>query len=175
MSDDPYSTLPPVPSFRVTSTDAKDGERLPQPYLSGIFGAGGEDLSPQLSWSGFPPDTRSFAVTVFDPDAPTPSGFWHWAVANLPVDVTELPTGAGDQQHAGLPDGALPLANDASFVGYLGAAPPEGHGPHRYYIVVHAVDVEALELDAGATPAFLSFNLFTHTLGRAVIVPWYEA
>ena len=127
-----------------------------------------------MVWSGFPQPTRSFAVTVLDPDAPTGSGFWHWAVANLPASVTQLPAGAGDPAGAGLPEPAIQLRNDGGTVGYLGAAPPAGHGRHRYFFVVHAVDVETLDLDPSATPAALGFNLFFHTLARAVLVPWYE-
>lgn len=170
----PYQFLPDVPTFTVTSTDIEDGKTLPNAQVSGIMGAGGEDASPQLAWSGFPAHTRSFAVTVFDPCAPTASGFWHWAVANIPASVTGLPTGAGDDEGSGLPDGAVQLRNDAGSNRYIGAAPPEGHGPHRYYAVVHAVDVESLEVDDTSTPAYLGFNLFFHTLARAVIVPTYE-
>ncbi len=167
----PYDFLPQVPGFELTSTDVTDGAPLPSPQVSGVMGAGGEDRSPQLSWSGFPEGTRSFAVTVYDPDAPTHSGFWHWAVANIPVSVTELPSGASD---GGLPEGAVQLRNDAGIAGYVGAAPPAGHGPHRYFIAVHAVDVERLDVTPDASPAFLGFNLFSHTLARAVLVGTYE-
>ena len=103
----PYDFLPELPGFTLTSTDITDGKPLKNAQVSGIMGAGGEDVSPQLSWSGFPEETRSFAVTVFDPDAPTASGFWHWAVANLPATVTELPSGVGDGSL--LPGDALTL------------------------------------------------------------------
>jgi Raf kinase inhibitor-like YbhB/YbcL family protein len=170
----PYDHIAQVPAFEVTSTDVTDGAELPTPQVSGIFGAGGEDVSPQLSWSGFPPETKSFAITVYDPDAPTGAGFWHWAVTDIPASVTSLATGAGDPAGSGLPAGALQLKNDGSLAHYLGAAPPQGHGKHTYYIGVHALDVDSLGLDAGATPAFLGFNMSGHTLARAVIAPWFE-
>lgn len=169
---DPYEFLPPVPAFQVTSADLTDGEPMPEPHVSGKMGVpGGEDRSPQLSWSGFPDGTRGFAVTVYDPDAPTASGFWHWAVAGLPASVTELPSGAAD---GGLPDGAVQLRNDAGFAGYVGAAPPAGHGRHRYFVVVHALDTDDLGVPAEASPAYLGFNLFSHTLARATLVATYE-
>jgi Raf kinase inhibitor-like YbhB/YbcL family protein len=171
----PYDELPDVSSFEVRSDDVSDGETLAPPQRSGVMGAGGEDVSPHLAWSGFPEGTQSFAVTVYDPDAPTASGFWHWAVFNIPADVTELAKGAGAGDGSKLPDGAVQLNNDARSPGYVGAAPPAGHGPHHYYIVVHAVDVPSLDIPAEATPAYLGFNLFSHTLGRATIVPVYEA
>jgi Raf kinase inhibitor-like YbhB/YbcL family protein len=170
----PYDSLPTVPSFEVTSTDVKDGEKLATPFLSGIFGAGGEDRSPQLSWRGFPATTEGFVVTCYDPDAPTGCGFWHWAVVGIPASVTSLPSGAGDDTGSGLPAGAYQLRNDAGLARYLGAAPPPGHGRHRYFFVVHAIDVESLGVPAEATNAFLGFNLFSHTVGRAMLVPWYE-
>ncbi len=170
----PYDSLPQVPSFTVTSTDCADGEVLAQPHVSGVMGAGGEDRSPQLSWSGFPEGTRSFAVTVFDPDAPTASGFWPWAGATIPASVSELPCGAGAKDAPALPGGALQLRNDGGFAGYVGAAPPAGHGPHRYFVVVHAVDTEQLDVGPDASPAVLGFNLFFHTLARATLVATYE-
>lgn len=169
---DPYASLPKLPSFTLTSQSVTDGRPLGKSQVSGIMGAGGEDVSPQLSWSGFPDGTRSFAVTVYDPDAPTASGFWHWAVANLPADVTELPAGAGDGRE--LPGGAVTLVNDAGMRRYIGAAPPPGHGPHRYYIAVHAVGVDKLDLAEDASPAYLGFNLFQHAIARAVIHATYE-
>jgi Raf kinase inhibitor-like YbhB/YbcL family protein len=170
VSRNPYDDLPDVPSFEVTSSDVRDGETLAMPHVSGVFGAGGEDVSPQLSWSGAPEGTQSYAITVYDPDAPTASGFWHWAAFNLPADVTQLPTGASGH----LPGGAVELHNDGGTTGYIGAAPPAGHGPHHYWVVVHAVDVPSLDIPADASPAFLGFNLFSHTLARATIVPVFE-
>lgn len=171
MSRNPYEDLPQVPSFQLDSDDVADGETLPKPQVSGMMGAGGEDASPQLRWSGAPKGTQSYAVTAYDPDAPTASGFWHWAAFNIPADVTELPRGASQD---GLPDGAVQLPNDAGQRGYIGAAPPAGHGKHHYWIVVHAVDVPSLEIPEDSTPAYLGFNLFSHTLGRATLVPVYE-
>ncbi|MEV0671850.1 YbhB/YbcL family Raf kinase inhibitor-like protein [Mycobacterium sp. NPDC050441] len=172
MSTSPYDSLPKLPTFTLTSESVSDGRPLANDQVSGIMGAGGSDTSPQLSWSGFPAETKSFAVTVYDPDAPTASGFWHWAVADLPATVTELPAGAGDG--GDLPGGAVTLTNDASLRRYLGAAPPAGHGPHRYYIAVHALPVESLGLPDGATPAYLGFNLFGQAIARAVIHGTYE-
>ncbi|MBB2992597.1 hypothetical protein FHR72_004098 [Mycolicibacterium iranicum] len=169
---DPYSFLPELPTFELTSQTFSDGQAWGDDQVSGIMGAGGSDVSPQLSWSGFPEQTRSFAVTVFDPDAPTVSGFWHWAVFNLPATVTDLPEGVGDG--SSLPGDAVTLANDAGLKRFIGAAPPAGHGPHRYIVAVHAVDVEKLEIPAEATPAYLGFNLFSHAIARALITGTYE-
>jgi Raf kinase inhibitor-like YbhB/YbcL family protein len=171
----PHEFLPEVPSFTLTSKDITDGERLPDRHASGAFGVpGGEDLSPHLAWSRAPEGTQSYAVTCYDPDAPTGSGFWHWAVANIPASVTELSTGAGAPGSADLPAGAVVLRNDAGQPGYVGAGPPPGHGEHRYYFTVHAVDVPELEVTEDATPAFLGFNLFQHTLARATLVATFE-
>lgn len=175
MTRDPYADLPQVAEFELTSDDITSGEPLDTAQASGAMGIeGGKDESPQLSWSGFPEGTKSFAVTVYDPDAPTASGFWHWAVCNVPVTTTDLPAGAGMQASTLLPDGALQLRNDAGFMGFVGASPPEGHGPHHYHVVVHAVDVETLDIPEEATPAYLGFNLFSHTLGRARLIGTFE-
>src|SRR4029450_11016157 len=142
---DPYDILPAVPSFTVTSTDVTDGQPLDELYVHPS--AGGKNVSPQLSWSGFPEETRGFVVTCFDPDAPTGSGFWHWAVVNLPVSVTELDRGV-----APLPGGAFCVRNDYGEANYGGAAPPPGDRPHRYVFAVHALDVGRLGVPGSGTP-----------------------
>src|SRR5439155_11613720 len=113
-------------------------------------------------------------VTMCDPEAPTVSGFWHWAVVNIPASVTELPTGAGDESGSGLPQSAFQLKNDASMACYVGAGPPEGHGRHRYIFAVLALDANRVETDKEATPAFLLFSLFSATLARAFFEGCYE-
>lgn len=170
----PYDSLPDVASFSLTSSDTAEQQALANPQVSGIFGAGGDDISPQLSWSGFPEDTRSFVVTCFDPDAPTGSGFWHWVVYDIPVGVTSLVTDAGSQDGAKLPEGAVHLTNDAGLPGYLGAAPPAGHGPHRYVFAVHALGVESLPITNDVRPAICGFNMFGNTLARATMTATYE-
>jgi len=168
----PYDHLPEVPSFTVESDELADGAPIPLPHTAGSgFGRPGDNVSPSLRWSGAPEGTRSYAVTVYDPDAPTGSGFWHWVVVDIPADVTELPAGAGTAD--GLPAGAFHVANDAGAKEYTGPFPPPGHGPHRYVIAVHAVDTENLGVDDSASPAAVGFTLWSHTLGRAVIVPTY--
>jgi Raf kinase inhibitor-like YbhB/YbcL family protein len=164
---DPYEFLQRLQGFTLTSESVVDGQRLAVDQIGSPLGAGGRDISPQLSWSGFPERTRSFTVTVFDADAATASGFWHWAVADLPATVTDLPAGAGDGRS--LPGGALTLANDLGLKRYIGAAPAPGDGPHRYFIAVHAVDVETLGLPESATPAYLGLQLPDHAIARAVI------
>lgn len=168
----PYDFLPSAPTFQVTSKDIQDGGTMPPPQLSKAFGVdGGEDLSPSLEWSGFPTDgsVKSFVVTCFDPDAPTVSGFWHWVVYDIPASVTSLPTGANP-----LPPGAKSLKNSAGFVGFCGAAPPPGHGNHRYIFCVSALPVETLPIDENATPTVCNFNMFgAGVLARAFLTATY--
>ena len=135
----PLRAPPPVPSFTVTSEDVTDG----QPLKDDQVNAAG-DTSPQLSWSDVPEGTKSFTVTCFDPDAPTPSGFWHWVLVDLPADVTSLDAGAG-AEGADLPGQRVHVsATTAARKAFMGAAPPEGDQVHRYYFVVHAVKEDAL-------------------------------
>lgn len=165
----PFSDLPDVPSFELSSESFRDGETLPPAQRSGRMHAGGQDESPQLSWSGAPAGTRGYAVTAFDPDAPGAGGFWHWTALNIPADVTSLPEGAGAEGGQQLPDGVVQLKNDAGFRGYVGAAPPPGHGRHRYVFTVYALDVEELDIRAGARPASLGSELSKHLLGTATM------
>jgi len=166
-----FAFFPDVATFEVTSDDVADGETLANAQVANFMGYSGENLSPQLAWRGFPVDTKSFAVTIHDPDAPTGSGFWHWLALNIPADVTELATGAGSEGSDKLPDRVLQLRNDAGTKGYAGAAPPAGDPAHRYVTTVHAVDVERLDVDAESSAAIAGFNLRFHAIGRAQIVP----
>ena len=152
--NDPFARLPVVPNFTVTSTDVTGGQPLPPAQMSGIFEVpGGKDLSPQLSWSGAPAETKSYTVTMYDPDAPSGSGFWHWALADIPASVTGLPAGAGDGTDEHLPAGAFHLPNDARLARFIGAGPPPGDGRHRYVIVVQALGIEKVgQLSFGCRP-----------------------
>lgn len=165
---DPYAGMRRVPGFEVTSADIRDGEPLPAEIYG--TGAGGQNRSPQLSWAGFPEGTRSFVVTCYDPDAPTGSGFWHWAVANIPASVTSLPGGAGDPALGLLPSGAITMPNENRQPEFTGAAPPEGTGVHHYWFVVHALDVDRIDVDPQATPAVLGFMMRDAVLARGILV-----
>ncbi|MFI6098092.1 YbhB/YbcL family Raf kinase inhibitor-like protein [Lentzea sp. NPDC051213] len=166
----PYRYLPKVPSFSLTSTTFKNGRALPADQRSGIFGApGGKDISPELSWRGFPAGTKSFVVSMYDPEAPTGSGFWHWVVANIPAGATSLPLDAGALNSAKLPAGAIQLGGDAGMPRYIGAAPPAGV-THHYYITVTALDVPSLDVTAGTSGALLGFLIGSHTIGRATLL-----
>jgi Raf kinase inhibitor-like YbhB/YbcL family protein len=165
MPNDPNWRLPEVPAFTLTSPDFRNGDFLPQ-WARGRD-AGGEDRSPTLHWEGAPSGTRSFVVTVFDPDAPTSSGWWHWAVFNIPSSVDSLPPGAGNPEAKLLPPGAVSLPNETRQRRFQGAAPPVGHGEHRYFFTVSALDVERLELDDESTPAKLGGAMRLHVIARA--------
>ena len=164
----PYELLPEVPSFTVTSDDVTDGQPLKDDQV-----ADAGNTSPQLSWSDVPEGTKSFVVTAYDPDAPTPSGFWHWVLVDLPADVTSLAAGAG-AEGADLPGAAFMCRNDTGSKAFAGAAPPEGDQVHRYYFVVHAVTEDKLGIDADASFAVMSFNLAFKTAGRAIIHGTYQ-
>jgi len=167
MTNDPLARFGAVAQFTLTSADMTDGSPLAAAQYAAD--AGGDDRSPHLAWSGFPPETKSFAVTMYDPDAPTGSGFWHWAVCDLPASVTSLAAGAGAPSSPLLPSEARTLPNETRHRSFEGAGPPPGTGTHRYQFIVHALDVPSLGLDPESTPAVLGFNAHFHTLGRAVL------
>ncbi len=150
-------------AFTLTSNDIADGGTLPDAQVQALG-----DTSPHLAWSGAPEGTKSYAVTVFDPDAPTGSGFWHWTVANIPADVSEIATGGP------IPPGAVEGRTDYGEPGFGGAAPPPGHGPHRYIFTVFAVDVDSLPVTPEDSGAKYGFNLHFHTLAKASITATYE-
>jgi Raf kinase inhibitor-like YbhB/YbcL family protein len=169
----PYDFMPAVPSFDLHSDDVADGQMMTDNQVYNAFGMTGKNISPSLSWSGFPADTKGFAVTCFDPDAPTGSGFWHWVLVDIPASVTSLPAGAGHASGSGLPAQAMHLRNDYGSKDFGGAAPPAGDPPHRYVFAVHALDVPSLELEPDTTPAVAGFNLRFRTIARAVLIPVY--
>jgi Raf kinase inhibitor-like YbhB/YbcL family protein len=166
LAPNPYDYLPPVPSFSLRSDDVTDGAPLADAQVAALG-----NTSPHLEWSGAPEGTQSYVVTCFDPDAPTPSGFWHWCLVDVPADVTSLPAGAASGE---LPGRAFHVRNDGGEAGFMGAAPPQGDHPHRYFFVVHAVNAPSLEVDPDASNAVVSFNLAFKTLGRAILHGTYQ-
>ena len=172
VAPDPYSLLPAVPALTVSSTSIRHNSRLPEEHVFDGWGLTGGNLSPQLSWTGAPEGTKGYAVTCFDPDAPTPSGFWHWLLVSIPADITSLDAGAGTADAA--PRGAFHMANDFGDKGYDGAAPPVGDQNHRYMYAVHALDTDDLGLDDAASPAVTAFTMGMHTLARGVITATYS-
>lgn len=173
VAPDPYTLLPQVPALEVSSTSFQDGSRLPEKHVFNGWGFSGGNISPQLSWSGAPEGTRGYAVTCFDPDAPTPSGFWHWLLIDILSDVTSLEEGAGTPETT--PKGAFHVANDFGNKRYDGPAPPAGDYSHRYMFAVHALDTDDLGLDDTASAAVTAFTMGGHTLARGVVTGIYSA
>src|SRR3984957_21054812 len=156
-------------ALTITSPDIKPGARIADEQVAAIMGCPGKNISPALSWSGAPKGTKSFAISVYDPDAPTGSGFWHWVVFNIPADTTSLPKGAGDPKGGGMPAGAVQSRTDFGAPGYGGPFPPQGDKPHHHHFTVYAVDVDKLDADENASAAFVGFNLHFHTLAKASV------
>jgi Raf kinase inhibitor-like YbhB/YbcL family protein len=164
-------------AFAVTSNSFKDGDYLGGEHILSAdygFGCSGGNKSPHFAWSGAPAGTRSFAVTCFDPDAPTGSGFWHWLVVNIPANVTELPLDAGNAKSPRLPAGALQTRTDFGAPGYGGPCPPAGDHPHRYLFTVFAVGKDKLEVAAETSAAVVGFQLHFSTLAKAAIMGLYK-
>lgn len=159
-------------TFTLSSKDV-GGQATKKQEFNG-FGCSGTNESPQLSWANAPEGTKSFAIMMYDPDAPTGSGFWHWVVFDLPKGTTSLPTGAGNAALNLLPAGAIQGKTDYGVPGYGGPCPPVGHGFHEYKFTVFALDVEKLGLDQNASAAVVGFYLNQHALAKSSIIMYYK-
>ena len=159
--------------FTLTSSDIKPGATLSNEQVFNGFGCSGGNISPALNWSNPPEGTKSYALMVHDPDAPTGSGWWHWVVWNIPATVRSLPARAGDPASGLLPAGATQGNTDFGSPGYGGPCPPPGDKPHRYYFRLHALKLEKLDLPAGATAALVGFNVNANTLAVAELMATY--
>jgi Raf kinase inhibitor-like YbhB/YbcL family protein len=162
----------PMP-FTLTSPSIKEGQTLSLDQVFNNFGCTGKNISPALAWSNPPAGTKSFALTVYDPDAPTGSGWWHWVVYNLPAKTAALAANAGDASGKNLPAGAAQGRTDYGSVGFGGACPPVGDKPHRYQFTLYALKVEKLELPADATAAFVGYNILGNSLGKVQLTAQY--
>ena len=156
----------------VKSTSWHDGQTMKDAYVFNSFGCTGNNISPQISWSGAPDGTKSFAVTVYDPDAPTGSGWWHWTVFNIPADVVQLQEGASSNPSA-LPAGAIQGLTDFGKPGYGGACPPVGNKPHRYILTVYALKTDKIDLKADASGAMVGYYLNQNALTKASLTVKY--
>lgn len=169
-------TLSAIPAlageFQLTSPSVADGRALPPEQVLNGFGCTGDNVSPALRWTNPPAGTKSFALTVYDPDAPTGSGWWHWVVFNIPADCPGLDQGAGSAGGS-LPAGAVQSRTDFGQPGYGGACPPPHDAPHRYVFTVYALDVDHLDLAPDSPAAMVGFSLHGHILGKAAITATY--
>jgi Raf kinase inhibitor-like YbhB/YbcL family protein len=159
-------------TFTLTSEDL-GGQAINAQVFDG-FGCTGKNESPQLSWKNAPEETKSFAITMYDPDAPTGSGWWHWLVFDIPADIMELAANAGNINLNLVPEGVIQSLNDYSQNGYGGPCPPEGHGLHQYIITVYALKTDKLGLDANANAAVVGYYLGNNTLAKASIVAYFQ-
>ena len=166
------STLISQGTFSLTS-NTLGGNATKMEEFNG-FGCTGENQSPQLSWSNAPEGTKSFAITMYDPDAPTGSGWWHWVVFDIPADINTIAKGAGSIESNLMPENAIQSITNYGAPGYGGPCPPENHGIHKYEITVHALKVDKLGLDANTNPAIVGYYIWNNTLSKASIVSYYE-
>ena len=164
----------PTGDFAITSRDFEPGGTLKEAQVFKGFGCAGGNVSPQLSWKNAPAGTKSFAVTVYDPDAPTGSGWWHWLIFNIPASVTQLPAGAGDLAKKLAPAGSVQGRTDFGTPGFGGACPPKGDKPHRYIFTVFALKAEKVDVPPTASAAMIGFSLNAQTLARATVTAQYS-
>src|SRR5487761_2249299 len=159
--------------FTLSSPEIKTNGMIPKSFEFNGFGCSGENKSPALKWSGAPKETKSFAVTMYDPDAPTGSGWWHWVVINIPADVSELTAGAGSLNSTTLPKGAVQGRTDFGVAAWGGTCPPQGDKPHRYIFTVYALKTDKLDVPADATAALTGFMIKANALGKATFTARY--
>jgi Raf kinase inhibitor-like YbhB/YbcL family protein len=167
------ASLAQAAGFTLTSTDIKPNGTIDKKFEFNGFGCSGENKSPAVKWSGAPKNTKSFAFTVYDPDAPTGSGWWHWSVVNIPADATELPADAGAVGGANLPKGATAVRSDFGAAGWGGVCPPQGDKPHRYIFTVYALKTDKLDLPPDAAGALAGFMINANQIGKASFTAKY--
>jgi len=162
-----------IMAFTLSSSSLQDGGTVPEKHVFSSFGCTGGNLSPELHWSGAPPETKSFALTVYDPDAPTGSGWWHWTVVNIPPTASSIPEGASHAIKSGLPPGAVEARTDFGSAGYGGPCPPEGDSPHRYIFTLHALKEPALPLNESSPSAQVGYYLHFATIEKTGFTVFY--
>ncbi len=160
--------------FTLESSEVKPNVKIAEKQVYNGFGCSGGNVSPSLTWSNPPAGTKSFAVTVYDPDAPSGSGWWHWIMFNLPADVRSLPAGAGDPKGGKLPKGTVQSLTDFGAPGYGGPCPPKGDRPHRYVFTVHALEIDKLDLDEKSMPALVGFTINSNRIDKATFTSTYS-
>ena len=168
------STITYASDFKLSSPEIKANAMMPKSYEFNGFGCSGDNKSPALKWSGAPKDSKSFAITVYDPDAPTGSGWWHWVVINIPSGITELTANAGALNSATLPKGAVQSRTDFGVAAWGGPCPPQGDKPHRYIFTVYALKTDKLEVPADATAALTGYMIHANMLGKASFTAKYR-
>ncbi|WP_198435618.1 YbhB/YbcL family Raf kinase inhibitor-like protein [Moritella sp. F3] len=161
-------------SFTLSSQDIAQGQFMSKTQEFNGFGCSGGDVSPHLKWTNAPKGTKSFAITAYDPDAPTGSGWWHWQVVNIPVTVTEIPADAGNTKTNRAPSGSTQIQNDYGSRGFGGVCPPEGHGVHHYRFTIHALSVEKLALPEDASGALAGYMINGNTIESSTIEALYK-
>ena len=168
-----FSTLTYASDFKLMSPEIKAGSTMAKSFEYNGFGCSGENKSPALKWSGAPKGTKSFAVTMYDPDAPTGSGWWHWVVINIPADVTGLVDDAGAQSSATLPQGAVQGRTDYGVAGWGGTCPPPGDKPHRYIFTVYALKTDKIAVPADASAALTGYMIHANMISKASFTAKY--
>jgi len=167
------STAATAEKFKLSSATIKPKSKLEEAQVFNGFGCTGKNISPQLRWTPGPEGTKSYAITVYDPDAPTGSGWWHWLVYNIPASVTSLEQGAGKENSVSLPQGAVQGRSDFGTHAFGGACPPEGDKPHRYIFTIHALKTESIPAPEDASAAMIGFMLNANRLDEASFVTYY--